>query len=115
MTMARRTTLTLLMAATLAGCVAYIPATAPAPGASKFDQSFDAALNAAADSGVTVTTADRAAGRIIGSKAGATVTISVQPQGDGSVRIAFNAPDSRQINPTLAEQLNNAYQRRMGR
>lgn len=113
MTTARRTMLALLLVSTLAGCVAYYPTTAPGP--SKFDQSFDAALNAAADSGVTVTTADRATGRIVGSKAGATVSITVQPQGDGSVRIAFNAPASQQTNPSLTEQLNNAYQRRMGR
>lgn len=113
MTTARRTTLALLLAASLAGCVAYYPTTAPGP--SKYDQSFDAALNAAADSGVTVTTADRATGHIIGSKGGAAVTISLQRQGDGSVRIAFNAPDSKQTNPPLTEQLNSAYQRRMGR
>lgn len=107
---ARRTTLTLLLAAALAGCVAY-----PAAPPSKFDQSFDAALNAAADSGVSVSTADRATGRIIGSKAGAAVTIDLQRQADGSVRVAFNAPDARQTNPTLTEQLYNAYQRRMGR
>jgi len=116
MTTARRTTLALLLAAALGGCVAYYP-THPttAPGPSKFDQAFDAAVNAAADSGVTVTSADRASGRIIGSKAGVPVSIDLMRQGDGSVRIAFNAPDSRQSNPTLPEQLNNAYQRRMGR
>lgn len=113
MTTARRTTLALLLAATLTGCVAYYPTTAPGP--SKFDQAFDAALNAASDSGVNVTSADRATGRIAGSKAGAAVTIDLMRQGDGSVRIAFKAPASTQSNPTLAEQLNNAYQRRMGR
>lgn len=113
MTIARRTTLTLLLAATLTGCVAYYPTTAPGP--SKFDQSFDAALNAATDSGVDVVAADRVTGRITGSKAGAAVSIDLTRQGDGSVRIAFRAPDSKQSNPSLAEQLNNAYQRRMGR
>jgi len=116
MTIARRTLLALAVTATLAGCVAYYP-TYPttAPGPPKYDQAFDAALNAATDSGVNVTTADRATGRIIGSKGGAGVTITLQQQGDGSVRVAFNAPDSKQTNPTLAEQLNGAYQRRMGR
>lgn len=113
MTTTRRTALALLLASTLSGCVAYYPTTAP--GASKFDQSFDAAMNAASDSGVTVTTADRASGRILGSKAGAAVTITLQQQADGSVRVAFNAPESKQTNPTLTEQLYGAYQRRMGR
>jgi hypothetical protein len=31
------------------------------------------------------------------------------------VRIEFSAPASTQSNPTLAEQLNLAYERRMGR
>ena len=115
MTTARRTTLTLLLAATLSGCVAYYPTTMPAPGPSTFDRSFDAAQNAAADSGVSVTSADRASGRIVGSKAGAAVTINLLRQGDGSVRIEFSAPASTQSNPTLAEQLNLAYERRMGR
>lgn len=101
----------MLLASTLAGCVAY----APAPGTSRFDQSFDAALNAASDSGVIVASADRASGRIVGSKAGAAVTITLEQQTDGSVRVAFNAPDSRQTHPTLTEQLFAAYQRRMGR
>ena len=115
MTTARRNTLVLLLAAALTGCVAYYPTTMPAPGPSTFDRSFDAALNAASDSGVNVTSADRATGRITGSKAGAPVTIDLMRQADGSVRIAFTAPDSTQSNPTLAQQLNNAYQRRMGR
>lgn len=115
MKIARRITLGLLLAVALSGCVAYYPTPVPAPGPSTFDRSFDAALNAAADSGVNVTSADRTAGRIVGNKAGAPVTIDLTRQGDGSVRIAFDAPTSKQSNPTLAEQLNNAYQRRMGR
>lgn len=112
MTIARRAALALLTTtALLTGCVAY----APAPGTSKFDQSFDAALNAASDSGVTVASADRASGRILGSKAGAAVTITLEQQADGRVRVAFNAPDSKQTHPTLTEQLFAAYQRRMGR
>ena len=115
MTIARRTTLALLLAATLTGCVAYYPTAMPAPGPSIFERSFDAALNAAADSGVSVTSADRTSGRIVGSKAGAAVTINLLRQGDGSVRIEFGAQGSTQSNPTLAEQLNLAYERRMGR
>lgn len=114
MTIARRAALALLTTtALLAGCVAYYPTTAA--GTSKFNQSFDAALNAASDSGVTVASADRASGRILGSKAGAAVTITLEQQADGSVRVAFNAPDSKQTHPTLTEQLYGAYQRRMGR
>jgi hypothetical protein len=96
----------------IGGCVAQ-PA-APA-GPSKYDRSWDAALGAAADAGVQVTSADRASGRITGSKAGAAVAIALQTQADGSVRVSFEAPNSKEANPTLNERWLANYQRRMGR
>lgn len=110
----RRLALAALAVTLLAGCVYYGPS--PYPGSpSTFDRAFDAAVGAARDSGVAVSVADRSTGRIAGTKAGAAVTINLLRQADGSVRVEFNAPDSPQTNPTLAEQLNMAYQRRMGR
>lgn len=108
-------TAAVLAGAVLSGCV-YAPSPYPASTSpSNYDRAFDAALGAAQDSGVTVTGADRATGRITGSKAGAAVWIDVQRQGDGSVRVAFNAPDARQMGPELPQQMEAAYQRRMGR
>lgn len=104
-------------AALLGGCVVY-PYGEPVPvpaTPSKFDQTWDAALGAAADAGVQVGGADRASGRISGSKAGAAVSIVVQPLADGRVQVSFEAPTSREINPTLQERWLNAYNRRMGR
>jgi hypothetical protein len=103
-----------LAATLLAGCVYSGPYPYPG-GPSTFDRAFDAAVGAAADSGVAVSVADRGSGRIAGTKGGAAVTINVLRQADGSVRVEFNAPDSPQTSPTVAEQLNSAYQRRMGR
>jgi len=80
-----------------------------------FDRSWDAALGAAADVGVQVRSADKAAGRIVGDKAGVGVTIDVLRQADGSVKIAFNAPGSVETNPKLGDRWLSAYQRRMGR
>jgi hypothetical protein len=80
-----------------------------------FDRSWDAALGAAADAGIQVTSADRASGRITGSKAGATVTIELRPQADNSLRVRFDAPAARESNPTLGERWTAAYNRRMGR
>ena len=96
----------------IGGCVAY-PA-APA-GPSNFDLSWDAALGAAADAGVQVTSADRASGRITGSKASAAVAIALQTQADGSVRVSFDAQNAEEANPTLNERWLSNYQRRMGR
>jgi hypothetical protein len=80
-----------------------------------FDRSWDAALGAAADAGVQVSSADRASGRITGSKAGAAVTILLQPRPDGSLQVVFDAPASRETNPTLNERWLTSYNRRMGR
>ena len=104
--------------ALLAGCVvapypdAY-PVTTMVPP--NYDRSWDAALGAAADAGVQVTSADRASGRISGTKAGAAVTIDVVRLADGNVRVGFSAPDAKEANPTLNDRWLAAYNRRMGR
>ena len=106
------------VAALLAGCVvapypeAY-PTTVSKPPS--FDRSWDAALGAAAEVGVQITNADRSNGRISGSKAGAAVTIELRQQPDNSLQVSFDAPASKEINPTLSDRWLAAYQRRMGR
>lgn len=114
--------LALAAAALLAGCVVapYPYATYPAATRTvrmppSFDKSWDAALAAAADSGVQVTRADRDAGRITGTKAGAGVTIELRPQADNTLQVVFDAPDSRESNPSLNDRWLAAYNRRMGR
>ena len=101
----------------LAGCVAYPypyeAQTTMVPAS--FDRSWDAALGAASDSGIQVTSADRASGRITGTKAGAAVTITIEQQGGGNLRVGFSAPDARETNPTLNDRWLANYNRRMGR
>ena len=80
-----------------------------------FDRSWDAALGAAADAGVQITSADRANGRITGTKAGAAVTIELRPQADNTLQVIFTAPDSKESSPTLNDRWLKAYQSRMGR
>jgi hypothetical protein len=108
----------LLAAVLVGGCVVapypYYGEPVPA-GPSSFDRAWDAAQSAATDAGVQVTGADRSTGRISGSKAGAAVSISVQSLADGRVQVAFDAPNSRETNPTLNERWLAAYNRRMGR
>ena len=104
--------------AALAGCYAYpypYPAYQTVTTAPSFDKSWDAALGAAADVGVQIASADRGAGRITGSKAGARVTIDVRPQADNTLQVIFSAPDSRESNPTLNDRWLAAYNQRMGR
>ena len=109
-----------LPSALCAGCVVapvpyygYPTTTVASPPS--FDRSWDAALGAAADVGVQITSADRASGRITGSKAGAAVTIDLRPQADNTLQVIFSAPDSKETNPTLNDRWLSAYQARMGR
>ena len=62
-----------------------------------------------------VTSADRANGRITGSKAGAAVSVELRPQADNTLQVIFSAPDSKESNPTLNDRWLRAYQSRMGR
>jgi hypothetical protein len=105
----------LIAAVSISACVAYPYGYPAAPGPANFDRSWDAALGAAADAGVQVTSADRASGRISGVKAGAAVSIGVQQLADGRVQVSFQAPQSREANPSLDERWLAAYHRRMGR
>ncbi len=105
--------------ALLVGCVVspypYPYPTTTVSSPPSFDRSWDAALGAAADVGVQITNADRANGRITGSRGGAPVTIDVRPQADNTLQVIFSAPDSKESNPSLHDQWLSAYNRRMGR
>lgn len=104
--------------AVLAGCVVAPYPTAYPTGATtppNFDRSWDAALSAAADAGIQVTSADSASGRISGVKAGAAMTIALQPQADNTLMLSIDAPTSKERNPTLGERWAAGYNRRMGR
>ena len=105
--------LTVVLACT--GCASTEPEPQPVPVPSKYDRSFDAALGAATDVGVGVRSADRAGGRIAGTKAGGEVTIDLLRQPDGTVKVHFTAPGSTESTPKLSERWHQAYQRRMGR
>jgi len=104
--------------ALLGGCVvAPYPTTYPTTVSTppSFDRSWNAALDAAAEVGVQVSNADRASGRISGSKGGAAVMIELRQQPDNSLKVSFDAPDSKETNPTLSDRWLAAYNRRMGR
>jgi len=64
---------------------------------------------------VQITNADRANGRITGSKAGAAVTIELRPQSDNTLQVIFSAPDSKETSPTLNARWLAVYNQRMGR
>jgi hypothetical protein len=92
------------------------PPSYPAPPSpSAFDRAWDAAVGAAYDEGVLVTVEDRGSGLIRGTKGNTNVEISVRTQADGSVRVAINARGGGSRDAALADQINQSYDRRMGR
>ena len=102
----------------LGGCVYH----APAPGTysttssvSKFDRSWSAAIYAFSDQSVRITSQDRGAGVIQGTRNGINVTGSVQQQADGRVRVQFDTSGATTQDPGLIERITQSYNRRMGR
>jgi hypothetical protein len=97
----------------LGGCTTN--ETPPPPPPSPFDRAWNAALGAAQDEGVRVTTADRVSGVISGYRDQQEVTINLQTQADGNVRVELGARGPKGADPGLAGRISRAYDRRMGR
>ena len=113
-----------LIAALITGCsysqptpVYYQPAPAvyTTKSTSKFDQPWSAALGALSDQGVRITTQDRGAGIIQGSRYGIEVTGSIRTQADNSIRVEFNTSGDTKNDPELIKRITGSYNRRMGR
>ena len=100
---------------TLSGCTVYQPVPAYAPAPSTFDRAWSAAVGAAQDEGVRITSEDRGRGVISGSRGEQDVTITVQTQADGNVRVEFSARGPKGSDTGLASRISRAYDRRMGR
>ena len=97
------------------GCVVYEPVPTPVPSPSAFDRAWSAAIGAAQDEGVRIASEDRARGVISGSRGEQDVTMNVQTQADGNVRVEFSARGPKGSDPGLAGRISRAYDRRMGR
>ena len=111
-----------LAVAAIGGCYYPYPvAVAPPPAVvttsvpASFDTSWSAALGAFADQGVQVTSQDRGAGQIRGTRDGINVTATVRTQADGSVRVEFNTSGDTARDPKLIDRVSHAYDRLMGR
>ena len=96
----------------LAGCAVSEPS---APPPSTWDRSWSAALGAVQDEGVRITSEDRANGVIRGYKDEREITIALQGQADGSVRVEITTRGPRGSDPGLTGRISRAYDRRMGR
>jgi hypothetical protein len=99
----------------LSACVVYEPVPVSVPAPSAFDRAWSAAIGAAQDEGVRVISEDRVKGVISGTRGEQDVTINVQTQADGNVRVEFGARGPKGSDPGLAGRISRAYDRRMGR
>ncbi|MEJ8850858.1 hypothetical protein [Variovorax rhizosphaerae] len=98
----------------LGGCAYYpYPVAAPVAAPANYDRSFSAAAGAMRDQGLSISVEDRGSGTIVGSPGAGTVTATISRQGDGSVRVQFDAAGLR--DPGLLQQVSRSYDARMGR
>lgn len=106
-----------LTAIFLAGCTYYqpTPTVVSTSTVSKFDRSWSAAVGALSDQGVRITSQDRGAGIVQGTRNGIDVTGDLRTQADGSVRVQFNTSGATNRDPTLIDRITNSYNSRMGR
>jgi len=92
----------------------YVVAPPPVP-ASSFDRSWSAAVGAFQDQGVRISTGDRSAGVLRGTRDGIDVSANLRPLTDGSVRVEFNTAGATSRDPELIDRISRSYDRRMGR
>ncbi len=62
-----------------------------------------------------ITSQDRGAGQVRGTRDGIDVVGNVRTQADGSVRVEFNTSGATARDPTLIDRISRAYDRLMGR
>jgi len=107
-----------LACASLSGCVVYQTGPgvySPYPPATSFDRSWAAAVGALGDQGVRITSEDRGAGVVRGTRDGIDVVGNVRTQADGSVRVEFSTSGATARDPGLIDRISRAYDARMGR
>ena len=85
------------------------------PTVSKFDRSWSAAIGAFSDQSVRITSQDRAAGIIKGTRNGINVTGDIRQQADGKVRVQFDTSGATSQDLGLIERITRSYNGRMGR
>jgi hypothetical protein len=106
-----------LVVVLVTGCTYYqtAPGVYSTSPPSTFDLSFAAVVGAFEDQGVHITNEDRSAGQVDGNRNGIDVRATLQPQADGSVRVAFNTAGVTGNDPELIDCTTRSYNRRMGR
>lgn len=113
-----KTIIIIISIALMTGCTYYQAAPGGgyyAPGSSKFDQSWSAVNGALLDQGVQIMDQNRGTGIVQGIHNGTEVTVNVDTQTDGSVRVQFDTSGAGNHDRTLIDRIHNSYETRMGR
>jgi hypothetical protein len=106
----------LLALAGLAGCSSSPSSPAPATARDShlsYDRTFDAALGAMADQRLVLSVQDRRNGRIVGVHDGQTLTATLQPLRDGTLRVNFSPKDESPVAVALQQRVIESYNARM--
>lgn len=109
----------LLLAAAilLNGCYYYpqpVPVAVPGPtAAQRLDRSWNAAIGALADQGVTITSQDRGAGVIRGTRGEITIVATLQTLADGSIQVKFNTSEPIGTDSDLVHRVSDSYASRI--
>lgn len=99
------------LAALLAGCVGAPPGTV-SYSQSTYNRTFDAALGALADQKLVISEQDRRGGRIVAKEEGITLTATLEPLPDGSIRVSFRQQPEGE-HPDLLKRVTQAYEARV--
>lgn len=82
---------------------------------SSYDRTWSAAVGAMRDEGVTITSEDRNAGVVQGTRNGINITGHVRENADRTVRVQFSTSGATDKDPEFINRVERAYSRRMGR
>ncbi len=104
----------LLALAGLVGCVGAASGTVP-DSMSSYDHTFDTALGAMADQKMTFSQQDRRQGMIVGAVGGVTITATLHPMPDGTIRVSFKQQGEAAADPGLLKRVVDSYNERMSR
>jgi hypothetical protein len=105
-----------LALAGLAACSSGRPGTAPVTAQDSqlsYDRTFDAALGAMADQKLVFSVQDRRNGRIVGTLDGESITATLEPMPDGTLRVNFVSPGETPAGTALRQRVIGSYNARM--
>lgn len=96
----------------LSGCVGAPPGKTRDSYAS-FQRTYEAARGAMSDQQMTFSVQDLRQGKLVGSADGTTISATLDPQLDGTIRVLFVNEDAKPVDPGLIKRVVDAYNTRI--